>query len=150
MAFEVKINIADAVKDLANAFDPDDKLMIYAHTRLAAYCQPYVPMQTGVLANTLSITPNYLEYTAPYAHYQYMGEVYGYGPNIPIMQANGTIAGWVSPPGQRKQPTGRELTYSKELHPLATDHWDQAAMRARGDDLTEEIARYIVRRYNQT
>lgn len=144
MALEVRINISDALRRLRKAAEPDDRLMLYAHTRLAAYCQPYVPMQTGTLANTVEITPTHIEYTAPYAHYQYMGEVYG--PNIPIHDAQGRLTGWFSPPGRAKHPTGRELTYSHELHPLATDHWDQAAMQARGDDLTGEIASYITRR----
>lgn len=148
MSAEVRVDISGVVRKLQNAFEPDDRLKLYANIRLAAYCEPYIPMETGTLSNMRRTTPEYVEYTAPYAHYQYMGEVYG--PNIPVRNEAGTIIGWFSPPGQRKQPTGRELTYSKELHPLATDHWDQAAMRARGDDLTEEIARYIVRRYNQT
>lgn len=149
MSAEVRVDISGVVRKLKNAFEPDDKLKLYANTRLAAYCQPYVPMgASGMLSGKRLITPEYVEYVQPYARYQYGGEVYG--PNIPVRNEAGAIIGWFSPPKQKKHPTGRALTYSKELHPLATDHWDQAAMRARGDDLTEEIARYIVRRYNQT
>ena len=147
MSSEVRMDMTEAIRRLRSAFEQDDTLKLYAHTRLAAYCQPYVPMETGTLANTRVITPEYVDYVAPYAHYQYMGEAYG--PNIPIRDSQGMTAGWFSLPGRRKHPTGRALTHSRELHPLATDHWDQAAMQARRDDLAEEIARYIIRRYSQ-
>lgn len=131
-----------ALEDMLYAkANPDERLRLYAHQRLAAYCEPYVPMETGMLNSLRIITPDYIEYAAPYAHYQYEGEIYG--PNIPIRSEDGSIIGYFSPPGQPKRPTGRSLTYSKEVHPLATDHWDAAAMAARKDDLLEDIARYI-------
>lgn len=147
MSIEVSVDISRAVKKIKDALELDDKLKLYSHTRLAAYCEQYVPKESGTLASSIRTTPEYIEYTAPYAHYQYMGEVYG--PNVPIRNETGTVIGWFSPPGQRKHPTGRALTYSKEVNQLATDHWDKAAMAARGDDLSDDITNYIVRRYGQ-
>lgn len=141
MAMRVTIDTSGLQAMIAEKLNPDDKLRLYAHQRLAAYCELYVPMETGMLAQTVNITKDGVEYAVPYAHYLYEGEIYG--PNIPIKDEGGMIVGYFSPPGQAKKPTGRSLTYSKELHPLATDHWDQAAMAARKDDLLDDIANYI-------
>ena len=71
-------------------------------------------------------------------HYLYMGEIYG--PNIPIYDG-GELMGFWSPP--HKTPTGRKLKYSTFRHPLATDHWDQAMMTARKDELTAAYTKYL-------
>lgn len=119
--------------------DPD--VMLAVHNALARYVDPYVPMQSGMLSTVKQITPEYVEYTQPYAHYQYTGIVYG--PNIPIVE-NGTITGWFSPPGKgTKHPTGRSINYSTEHHPLATHHWEQAMMRDKGKEFTKEVERII-------
>ena len=36
--------------------------------------EPYIPMDTGALAATTNITPEYVEFTVPYAHYQWEGK----------------------------------------------------------------------------
>lgn len=46
----------------------------YANTRLHAYCSPYVPMDTGMLDQTVDITKDYVHYKVPYAHKNYVGE----------------------------------------------------------------------------
>lgn len=103
---------------------------------------PYVPAQNLILAQNVSV---YVEggvgkvhYLSPYAHYQYEGEVYG--PNYPVRE-NGEIVGWKSPP--HKSPTGRKLKYSTFRHPLATDHWDQAMLTARKDDIVAAYKRWL-------
>lgn len=92
--------------------------------QVAADCDPYIPFQQGELKNSLTypqgIYGGELEWNAPHAHYQYIGEVYG--PNIPIRDAEGNITGYWSP--QNKHPTGRQLTY----HTAGTgDHWFERA-----------------------
>lgn len=140
----VDIDISALERRLNRAIEIDDKLKKYAHQRLIAYCEAYVPRETGTLSQNADNNTDHIEYVQPYAHYQYTGEIYG--PNIPMRDANGTIVGWFSMPGQKKHPTGRSLTYSKEVNPLATDHWDRPAMAAHGDDLAQDIADYITRR----
>lgn len=141
MSIRVNVDLSDLEARVLAVINPDEQLRLYAHQRLAAYCEPYVPMETGTLAQSVDITADHIEYRMPYAHYLYEGEIYS--PNIPIRSEDGTIVGYFSPPGKPKKPTGRALTYSKELHPLATDHWEQAAMAARMDDLLDDIAQYI-------
>lgn len=138
-------DIARITGNIENAID--DTVRLYAHNRLAAYCDPYTPKESGTLSQTYAATPEYLEYLTPYAHYQYEGVVYGR--NIPIIQ-NGVIVGWFSLPGVKKHPTGRNLTYSKEVNPLATDHWDKAMLADRKDDFVGDIARFIMARMGGT
>lgn len=51
----------------------DETLMLAVHQTLAKDCDPYVPFLTGDLSQTLEITPEYVRYIQPYAHYQYHG-----------------------------------------------------------------------------
>ena len=101
-----------------------------------------MPADNLVLAQNIDITADencgHVTYNSPYAHYQYIGEVYG--PNYPLMDG-GEIMGFYSPP--HKTPTGGKLKYSKFRHPLATDHWDKAMMTARKDDLTRSYEEYL-------
>ena len=94
-------------------------------------CDPLIPFQQGVLRNSVNypqgIYGGEIEYNTPYAHYQYIGEVYG--PNIPIRDAEGNITGYWSPP--KKHPTGRQLQY----HTAGTgDHWFEKAKEQHKDE----------------
>lgn len=122
----------------------DPATMLEIHNLFAKMCDPYVPMQEGVLAQTLNITPEYVQYTQPYAHYQYTGEVYG--PNYPIKE-DGIIVGWFSPP--EKSPTGRSINYSKERHPLATKEWDKAMLADHRREFISEVKKILKRRAKQ-
>lgn len=147
-------------KALKNKIDNliDDKTMQQIHNLFAMLINPYVPMDEGPLSQSLEVTKDYVRYTQPYAHYQYMGEVYG--PNYPGWE-DGATPGWRSPAGKgSKHPTGRELGkqghatltpkwefdgnyikadptkliewdfgYNTERHPNATHHWDKVAMQ---------------------
>lgn len=92
--------------------------------QITADCDPLIPFKGGALRGSLrypeGLEGGVIEWNTPYAHYQYMGEVYG--PNIPIRDAEGNITGYWSPPS--KEPTGRHLTYHQ---PGTTDHWFEAA-----------------------
>lgn len=90
------------------------------------YSLPYCPFDTGVLANSAYgatvIGSGEVVYPGPYAHYLFMGQVYG--PNIPVFEDDsGVPTRWFSPPGQKKHPTGKELTYKTDVNPLAGPFW---------------------------
>lgn len=143
----VRVDTTALENKLKTAANPDDKIMLYAHQQFAKYCAPYVPMETGTLVQSVDIKPEFVEWKQPYAHYMYMGEIYG--PNIPIKDAaSGMVIGYFSPPGKTKTPTGRNLTYSKEMNPNASDHWDVTAMLAHMQDLLTDIGDFIARRMN--
>lgn len=105
----------------------NDKTMLQIHNEFARIINPWVPMDEGILSQDIEVTPKYVRYKGPYAHYQYIGEIYS--PNIPITE-NGVIVGWFSPKGQKKNPTGRQMEHSKEKHPLATSNWDRVALQS--------------------
>jgi len=135
--FDVEVNI-DIPKHLAKI--QDDKFWTFAATQWHRLYSPYVPMATGKLMSQVVITPGQIEHTVPYAHYQYTGEVYG--PNYPITQ-NGTVVGFFSPEGQVKHPTGRKLNFRKDLHPLASREWDQAARPTQEPKLILSMQAYV-------
>jgi hypothetical protein len=139
---EIFINEKSIQNKIENLIDDD--VMIEIHNLFAKMCDPYVPKEEGVLSQTLEVTKDYVRYTQPYAHYQYMGNVYG--PNIPIIK-DGVIVGWFSPPGKgSKHPTGKNLNYSTEQHPKATSKWDKAMMDERGDEFIEQVKDILVRK----
>lgn len=93
-------------------------------------CDPLIPFQQGALMDSVSFPQGvdggeikWGNRNVPYAHYQYVGEVYG--PNIPKKDAQGNIIGWMSPPN--KSPTGRRLQYSTAPHPAAGAEWFERA-----------------------
>ena len=112
------------------------------HNAIISYCMPYVPFETGTLANSpwTASEPGsgQVIYNTPYARYLYYGQVYG--PNIPFFDDDSEIPTYFrSPAGKKKHPTGRPLTYSQDLNPQAGPFWFD---RMRGDhleDIVEEV-----------
>lgn len=103
--------LADALT--ARGLSPGGKVQKFIDSKVIRLCYPKVPFRTGVLKHSPMIASvigqGLVIYAKPYARYLYYGEVYG--PNIPIFEA-GELAGFWSPPGQKKHPTGRKLAYS--------------------------------------
>lgn len=87
------------------------------------YMKPYTPARNMVLAQSARkdtvIGSGLIVQNTPYAHYQYMGVVYG--PKFPQYDKNGEIIGWKSP--RKKYRTSRELVYSTALHAKAGKRW---------------------------
>ena len=69
----VKVEIYSPGQTVKRIFNKD--VMKYAHTRLHAYCSPYVPMDSGTLDQKVNITEEYVHYKSPYAHFQWAGKV---------------------------------------------------------------------------
>jgi len=124
----------------------DDTTMLEIHNLFAKMCEPYVPMEEGTLSQQIEVLPEGVHYTVPYAHYQYIGLIYG--PNIPIVE-DGVVVGWFSPPGQKKHPTGRRISYSNQMHPLASREWDKAMIRDKKDEFLTQVHSILVRRYRE-
>ena len=114
----------------------DDETMTYVHTRLKAYCSEYVPATTAeALADSAVPTSEYLLYPGPYAHYQWAGKLF--------LDERGSS--WAKK-GHSKHPTNTPLHHSTDHHPLATSHWEVAAMAAHKGDLCRDIEAYLRRR----
>lgn len=110
------------------------------------YCTPYVPaspdrtLEFSAQVST-EIGSGQVIWNTPYAHYQYMGVVYG--PNIPIIQ-DGILMGWFSPPGRPKHPTDRELTYDTSQNPMAGPYWFERMKADRLNDILDEARRTMI------
>ena len=54
----------------------DDTTMLMVYQLFAKRCDPYVPRLNGPLheSGLAGVTPQYVEYNVPYAHYQYVGQ----------------------------------------------------------------------------
>lgn len=123
----------------------DKEVMREAHRLLGEQCNKYVPKKSGALRASMKAYPQSVRWETPYAHYQYMGEVYE--PNYPILSSfkstnhnDGLIIGWYSRPGVQKVPTGRELGVPGEWKgwrfgyttPDTHHHWFDEAMKNGG------------------
>lgn len=110
------------------------------------YSIPYVPFDTGTLSRSPYAVTQFgsgqVVYPGPYAHYQYMGEVYG--PNIPIFDSeSGELVRFISPKGQRKHPTGKKLTYDTSLNPLAGPFWIDRMKADRMKDIVKAVEKCV-------
>ena len=103
----------------------------YMAQRLKAFCDPYVPMQSGHLKNAAEVGSNYLRYPGPYAQFQYGGVV---------MVGVKSGSPWARR-GEKKRVTGRGLSYhgGGKRGP----RWDARMMAERGAEYKQDIANYV-------
>ena len=103
-ADDIKTKLQNKLETLIN----DPKISYEITKIIGKNVEKYVPYREGTLRNSAEIRQNTITWNTPYAHYQFMGDVYG--PNFPVY-----IGGewqWRSPRGEgTKYPTGRRLTY---------------------------------------
>ena len=131
----------DGLQDVleARGLKPGGKVQKFIDSEVIRLCDPKVPFRTGVLKHSPMIASvigqGLVIYATPYARYLYYGEVYG--PNIPRYEA-GELAGFWSPPGQKKHPTGRPLTYSGA--PERGAFWFERMKAEHGEDILRGAA----------
>lgn len=129
--------LADALS--RRGLSPGGRVQQFIDSEVIRLCDPKVPFRTGVLKHSAitasAIGQGLVVYATPYARYLYYGEVYG--PNIPRYEA-GELAGFWSPPGQKKHPTGRPLTYSGA--PERGAFWFERMKAEHGEDILRGTA----------
>ena len=124
-------------RGMADKLENDSAFWTYAASEWHKLYSPYVPFESGTLRDSVTIAPKTITHNAPYAHYQYAGEVYG--PNYPITQ-NGVRVGYFSPPNRPKHRTGGKLKYK---NPKAAAKWDQVAAATQTPKLISSLQAYI-------
>lgn len=122
----IDIDIDKAVNN--RHFDRAEK---YMAQRVKAYCDPYVPMQTGHLKNSAEVGANYVKYLGPYARFQYGGRV---------MVGIRSGSPWARR-GEKKVLTNRSLSYHGGGQRGA--QWDKRMMLQRGDELRRDVANFV-------
>lgn len=117
----VDINTARILKE--RGLGGDNRAQVYLASEVKRLCDPYVPMQSGVLKNTAVVAPDgsSVTYIQPYAHYQYYGKV---------------MAGRAP-----KQYTGEDLTYSGGG--MRGAQWDKRMMADKSRELVNNLERFI-------
>lgn len=138
--FDARLELDDLNAILARrGLLPGGRVQTVVDEAVLRYCAPKVPFDTGYLIRqalqTSIIGQGLIVYGTPYARYLYYGEVYG--PNIPIFEA-GELAGFYSPPGQKKHPTGRALTYQGA--PERGAFWFERMKTEHREDIVREAA----------
>lgn len=108
--------LANEAKGLMDKYVPADELILADDVRI------YVEDDVGVV-----------EYTSPYAHYQYKGELY---------VSSITGSSWAAK-GEFKVPTGKKLEQGKSVHPNATSEWDKAMMVGEKGKLAKAFQKYV-------
>lgn len=100
-------------KKIINDLGVNQKLNLFMAQECMRLMNPFVPMDTGALSQTVETKATnergIVHYIVPYAHRQY----------------NGT-----------------SFNFSKEKHALATHHWDKAMLTAKGSQLVRTIDKY--------
>lgn len=138
--FDARLDLSELNAALERrGLTPGGKVQRVVDQAVIRYCDPKVPFDTGTLKHSAitasAIGDGMIVYATPYARYLYYGEVYG--PNIPIYEG-GELAGFVSPKGKAKRPTGRALTYRGA--PERGAHWFERAMAEHKQDVVREAA----------
>ena len=138
--FDARLELDDLNAILARrGLLPGGRVQAVVDEAVLRYCAPKVPFDMGYLIRqalqTSIIGQGLIVYGTPYARYLYYGEVYG--PNIPIFEA-GELAGFYSPPGQKKHPTGRALTYQGA--PERGAFWFERMKAEHREDIVREAA----------
>ena len=121
MSVKIDISKAEILKNLG--LGGNDKVRKYLASQVKRLCDPYVPMQQGLLKNTATIAGDgsYIVYSQPYAHYQYYGKV---------------MAGRAP-----KQYTGDDLTYHGA--PMRGPQWEKRMLADKKQDLVKSVEAYI-------
>lgn len=81
------------------------------------HCDKYVPFDNGILAGDVSETPSSFTYESPYASYQYLGE--------------------------RQDGSHKIVNRTRSEHPLATSYWDQHMVTAEGQEVVNDVIRFM-------
>lgn len=135
MQVELKWN--KSIPIVAHDATGGDKTRLFMATEAKRLMQPYVPFNDGTLdKNVRTYVENdsgVVEYMSPYARFQFMGKV---------MVSPTTGSPWAQK-AEKKVLTDKDLTYNTYRHPLATEHWDQAMLTARGDDYRDAVEGFI-------
>ena len=124
-------NFSRKTNEYLDKISRDPSVLTHINEIVGNAVNQYVPMLTGTLRGSMRADEIGVHWTTSYAHYQYIGEVYGR--NKPL-SLHGTIYGWRSPPGlNTKHPTGRILgtpgywngwTFGYTT-PGTQHHWDE-------------------------
>lgn len=121
----VRLNSLDKIKKKIG-IDYNGKVQKFFTNTCAKHMDPFVPFDTGTLAETVVINgqpigpgvgTNTITYQQPYAEYVYYGI----------------------------SKSGKELNYHTDKHPEAGPYWDRRMVSAKMNDIVKEVQEFIDR-----
>lgn len=135
MSVEMKWN--KPINQIAKEATGGNRTLLFMANEARRLMNPYVPARNMVLARNVR---TYVEgdvgivhYLSPYARFQHEGN---------LMLSKTTGSAWARY-GETKYATDKKLRYSNNKHPLATSHWEEAMMVARGEEYRAAVQRYV-------
>ena len=125
MKVTVKVDVDTAKIMRQRGLGGDFGAQRFLASEVVRLCDPYVPMQQGMLKNQRIIAQDgsSVTYTQPYAHYQYYGEA---------------MAGRAP-----KKYTGNKLDYHGA--PMRGPQWEKRMMADKGRELEKSLEAFIRR-----
>lgn len=132
---------------------------------IADATEKYIPNDTGALASNVTIQADRIVYNSPYAHYQWIGEIYGRNFIGKEVDDDGNIVGvlgWRSKRGKGvKYPTGRMIGEQTGVyHDYATNtdwpingyttdgtgpYWTYTMWKNEANRVQNQITGYLIR-----
>lgn len=133
MRVKVKVDFNTSKILASRGLGGTNEVRKYLASEVVSQSHKYTPFQQGLLANSAQIAADgsQIVYPGPYAHYQWVGEVYG--PNY----TNGERF-WSGAP---KNPTGRKLTYSGG--PMRGPRWTERMLADKRAEIEKNVENYI-------
>lgn len=116
--------------------------MLFLTNTCYKYMGQFVPGgDTGFLNQNVTLKKDQITYESPYAHYQYIGELY-IDPKYKKGAFYSEDYGYWSRPGIAKENSGKSLNY----HTLGTgSQWDKRMWTSKGDQVVKEVQNCIDR-----
>lgn len=118
-------------------FGPNGEIQIMFTNECANEMEDFIPYDNGFLRMLKDVGYDYVEYQSPYAHYEYIGELY-----VDPVTGKGAFFsedyGFWSRPNVEKIPSGKQLNY----HTAGTgNYWDKRMWSAKGKEIIDTIER---------
>ena len=133
MKYDKTVGCVDIHIDTSRIYNNIRNAQKALNMQVVADCDEYIPMQQGALRGSVNypdgIYGGEIAWNTPYAHYQYMGELY--------LTEDGRSFAFR---GERKYPTGLPL---QQHHPGTADHWFDRAKQAHCEQWIDLVKREV-------
>lgn len=132
MSFEItfKLNNKNQITK-EHGLDENGKATEFLRNEVDRFCDPYVPMDSGILKNTKTYPNKHtIKYTSPYAHYMYKGQL--------MLSPTGST---YAKKGEKKHYVGKSLKYQGA--PKRGAEWEKRMLNDRRKDIVRDLQNFI-------
>lgn len=128
MQFTYKVKMNGTTQIIkAHGLDDNGTVTKFFRNTVDRFCDPYIPMSTGILKNTKTYPNNHsIKYISSYAHYMYKGKV---------------AVGASRPKGVKRTISNKPLKYQGA--PKRGAEWDKRMMNERKKDIVKDVENFI-------